>query len=161
MTAVTTIRLRIGTASDLPAINMIIDAAVMAWALPERVKRLALPSYHYHTHDLDFLELIVAIDNDDRIVGVAGYESTDPADTLSGRHSLLLHGIYVSPAEQRRGIGRQLLRAVEDAGRQRGFDSLLVKAQTDARAFFIVQGLEKLTIQDSRRDYANRYWKML
>ena len=161
MTAVTTIRLRIGTASALPAINTIIDAAVMAWALPERVKRLALPSYHYHTHDLDFLELIVAIDNDDRIVGVAGYEPTDPVDTLSGRHSLLLHGIYVSPAEQRRGIGRQLLRAVEDAGRQRGFDSLLVKAQTDARAFFIAQGLEKLTIQDSRRDYANRYWKML
>ena len=157
----TAIQLRNGTAADLTDINAVIDAAVMTWDLPERVKRLALPSYRYQPHDLVFLELIVATNADGVIVGVAGYEQADPADSLSGRHTLLLHGLYISPAQQRRGIGRQLFRAVEDAARQRGFDNLLVKAQTAAEAFFIAQGLEKLPIQDSGRDYANRYWKML
>ncbi len=151
--------LRTGTAADLHAVNAIVDAAVMTWNLPERVKRLALPSYRYSAQDLGFLELIVALDEDDRIVGVAGFEAADPADVPAGHHTLLLHGIYVLPAQQRRGIGRSLLLAVENAARERGFDSLLVKAQAGADGFFIAQGMGKLPIKNSDRDYPHRFWK--
>jgi GNAT superfamily N-acetyltransferase len=155
------IRLRIGTAEDLPAINRVIDAAVMGWDLPERVKRLALPGYRYEAHDLEFLELIVATDAQDRIVGVAGCEPADPADTPEGRHALLLHGLFVLPELQRHGIGRRLLREAERRAQSGGFDSLLVKAQREASAFFTAQGMDALPVQDSRRDYAHRYWKRL
>lgn len=154
-----TVSLRIGTAADLPAINAVVEAAVMTWELPERVKRLALSSYRYADHDLEFLELIVATDSDNRILGVAGFEPADPADAPGGRHTLLLHGIYVLPAQHRRGIGRLLLQSVEDAARMRGFDGLLVKAQAGAEAFLISQGMDKLPVSDAGRNYPHRYWK--
>lgn len=155
------IRLRTGTADDLHAINRVIDAAVMQWDLPERVQRLALPGYRYQAHDLEFLELIVATDAQDRIVGVAGCEPADPADTPEGRQALLLHGIFVLPELQRRGIGRSLLREAEHRARTLGFDSLLVKARKAAADFFIAQGMHALPVLDGRRDYAHRYWKAL
>lgn len=159
--ATDSLRLRSGTQADLLAVNAVVDAAVLSWKLPERVKRLALPSYRYKPHDLDFLELIVATDSADHIVAVAAIEQADPADAIDGRRTLLLHGIYVTPASQQRGIGRALLNAVADAGRQRGYGNLLVKAQTEAEGFFVAQGLEQLLVTDSDRDYPNRFRKQL
>ncbi|WP_245795405.1 hypothetical protein [Thioalkalivibrio denitrificans] len=37
--------LRAGDKSDLPAINAVIERAVMTWRLPDRVKRLSLPRH--------------------------------------------------------------------------------------------------------------------
>ena len=39
------IRIRPVDETDLDALNRVIGAAVMTWALPERVKRLSLPVY--------------------------------------------------------------------------------------------------------------------
>jgi predicted N-acetyltransferase YhbS len=149
--------LRAADRNDLPAINRIIERAVMTWRLPDRVKRLSLPLYRYSEADLDHLELCVAED-EGRIVGVAAWESADTASLPEGCRGLLQHGLYVDPNRQRRGIGRQLLEACMARVRELGLDGVLVKAQTDAEPFFQRQGLERLPVRDEARDYALRYW---
>jgi len=159
MTTGVQIELRRAVVADLPAVNDIIDAAVSTWDLPERVKRLVLPGYRYNAQDLDFMELIVALDSDGHARGVAGLEEVDAAEATAGSHPLLLHGIYVVPAWQRRGIGRRLLQASADAARRRGFDGLLVKAQPGAEAFFTRQGFVSIPATNPDRDYPHRLWK--
>lgn len=151
------ILLRQATSGDLPAINQVIDAAVMGWKLPERVKRLALPSYRYDALDLDHLTILVAEAREDGIVGVAACEPANPADLPEGCAGLLLHGLYVR--SQGQGIGRQLFRAAEEQVRQGGYDGLLVKAQPDATGFFQAMGMQGLERRVSARDYPYRYWK--
>lgn len=151
--------LRPGVAADLDAVNAVIEAAVMQWALPERVKRLALPSYRYQAHDLEHLQLTVVEAADGRIVGLAAWEPADRGDAPAGHHALLLHGIYVAPAQQRRGTGRRLFQAAEAAARARGLDAVLVKAQAGAEGFFRAIGMEPLPVRDPARDYPHRFWK--
>lgn len=153
------INLRKASTHDLAEVNKIIDAAVMNWNLPERVKRLSLPSYHYQAHDLDMLEIVVAETSKGQIVGVAAWEQADPKDTPARQRALLLHGIYVDPEFQRQGVGQVLLKEAEQATRDQGFTGLLVKAQADAAGFFLSQGMQALAIENQSRDYAYRYWK--
>lgn len=154
-----TLRLRPGTAHDLAAVNTVIEQAVHTWKLPERVLRLSLPSYRYSEHDLEFLELIVAVDTTDMIVGVAGIEPADSADCPAGSRGLLLHGLYVRADRQREGIGRRLLDAVATTARERGYDGVLVKAQADSAGFFAAQEWEHLPVENGARDYPYRYWR--
>jgi GNAT superfamily N-acetyltransferase len=155
------IPLRQATADDLPAINRVIEAAVMDWKLPERVKRLSLPSYRYQPLDLDHLQLWLAEDSHGQVLGIAAWEPADPHDTPESCSGLLLHGLYVHPAHQRQGLGGRLLTAAEQAARQLGLQGLLVKAQQDALGFFRARGLRPVPVQDPARHYANRLWKNL
>lgn len=155
------VKLRKATTKDLETVNKIIDAAVMTWDIPERVKRLSLPSYHYHSHDLEMLEMVVAETSELQIAGVAAWEQADTKDTPAGQEALLLHGIYVNPQFQRRGIGRELLKAAEQAAREQDDHGLLVKAQPSAAGFFQSQGMKALKIKNENRDYAHRFWKLI
>ena len=153
------IKIRSANVDDLDAINRLIEAAVMNWQLPERVKRLALPSYRYTEMDLKYYSLLVAAENKE-IRAVAAWD-TDIHQGKEGKRGLLLHGIYVQPEYQRNGIGSRLFREVEDAVRDLKLDGVLVKAQNDAVEFFLCQGMQKLATDDLQRDYENRYWKPL
>ena len=155
------IALRQADIKDLAAINKIIDSAIMTWDLPERVKRLSLPSYHYKQHDLETLEIIVAEKGEHGIVGVAAWESANTKDVPQGQRALLLHGIYVAPEQFHQGIGNQLLQAAELTALDRGFAGLLVKAQADAAGFFLAQGMQPLGIENEKRDHPHRYWKLI
>ena len=150
--------IRPATDADLKRVNGVVEAAVMTWTLPERVKRLSLPSYRYQAHDLDHLHLVVAESSTDGMVGVAAWEAAEPGDAPIGTKALLLHGIYVLPDLQRGGIGTRLLEAAVQAARQGGYDGLLVKANPDAQAFFAARGLDRLPVEDPARDYPYRYW---
>lgn len=130
----------------------------MGWDLPERVKRLALPSYRYDEHDLAHLDLWVA-QISTAIVGVVALEPADTRDLPDGQRGLLLHGLYVHPDYQHRGIGRQLLQHAEQQVRERHLDGLLVRAQRAAGEFFAAQGMQALAARDDERDYQHRYWK--
>jgi GNAT superfamily N-acetyltransferase len=156
-----TIKIRPATLDDLDAVNRVIEAAIMTWNLPERVKRLSLPSYRYNALDFEHLQMAVAVDADGRILGVAGWEPAEPRDCPAGKTGLLLHGLYVDPAASRQGIGARLLDAAASAARNAGMDGLLVKAQEDAVGFFLRQGLRALPVEDRARHYANRLWKEL
>lgn len=151
--------LRAVTAADLPAVNAVISAAVMGWNLPERVKRLSLPSYFYTAHELDLMALWVAEETGRGIVGVAAWEEADSRDTPAGKTGLLLHGLYVEPECQGRGVGTALLNAALEAAREGGYDGLLVKAHVDAGGFFAKQQLSSLPVKDPARDYPHRWWK--
>ena len=150
-------RLRTGTADDLDAVNAIIESAVMTWNLPERVKRLSMPSYRYDVHDLEHLDVIVAESAAGNLIGVATWEPAESGDTPEQQQGLLLHGLYVDPEFHHRGIGNRLLEAALEAGRQGGFDGLLVKASKDAQRFFAAKGLQRLSVQKTG-DYPHRYW---
>ena len=154
-----TLSLRRAGAADLPAVNSVIEAAVMGWALPERVKRLALPSYHYDTHDLSHLQLWVA-ETAWGIVGVAALDTPQAHELPAGATSgLLLHGLYVHPDHQQRGIGTRLLQTAEQQVQTHQLDGLLVRAQRGAGDFFMHQGLQPLDTDNHEQDYRHRYWK--
>jgi len=144
--------------ADLGTVNAVIERAVMAWKLPERVKRLAMPSYFYTGYDLKYQQVVVAADSADGVVGVAAWEPAIERDCPQGRRGLQLHGLYVTPDRQRHGIGARLLSAVAMAARAQGCDGVLVKAQADAERFFGSQGLRKLPVLQPGRDYPHRYW---
>ena len=153
------IRLRLAVEPDLLAINTVIEAAVMSWQLPERVKRLSLPSYRYDAADLLSLVIWVAEDEAGSTVGLAGCEPADPADTPERCAGLLLHGLYVLPTCHGQGLGRRLLQYTEQYAVRQGYVGVLVKAQTAAVGFFSKQGYEPLPVEDSVRHYSHRLWK--
>ena len=147
--------------NDLEALNRVVEAAVMTWALPERVKRLSLQVYRYTRQHLAHLDMVVAEDQQGRIVGVAAWGDADPRDAPAGRRALLLHGIYVDSSLHRQGIGGRLFSAAETAVSQSQCDGLLVRAQQDATDFFISRGMRRLDVIEPLRQYANRLWKDL
>jgi predicted N-acetyltransferase YhbS len=153
------VSIRPARTSDLDAINHVIEAAVMTWNLPERVKRLSLPGYRYTPLDLEHFEFAVAEDTKKNIIGVTAWEQASANDTPAGKTALLLHGIYVAPAYHRQGVGQALFRQAEAAARQQGFDGILVRAQEDACGFFITLGMHRLAVEDHSRHYVNRFWK--
>ncbi len=161
MTLPADLSLRPATTADLGRLNAVIKAAVLSWSLPERVKRLSLPSYLYQPHDLEHLRLVVAESSAEGMVGVAAWEPASPGDAPTGTKAMLLHGIYVRPQLHRSGIGSMLLDAAAKAARQAGYDGLLVKANPDAQAFFVARGLDPLPVEDPTRDYPYRYWRPL
>ena len=150
--------LRPAVPGDLDQINALIGRAVMTWALPERVKRLALPLYHYDRQDLEHLRILVAEEGAAALIAVAAWEPAEARDCPQGRRGLLLHGLYVDPGRQRQGLGSRLLAAAVSAAQAQRYDGLLVKAQADAVGFFLARGLESLACEDPDRDYPNRFW---
>ena len=151
------VTLRQAGPDDLPAINRVIEAAFMTWDLPERVKRLSLPSYRYDEMDLRHLQLMLA-ERDGEVLGVAAWEPAEAADCPPGRRGLLLHGLYVDPERMRRGLGARLLQAARGAAAAQGYDGVLVKAQAASVGFFERQGAQSLSVEDAARHYARRFW---
>jgi predicted N-acetyltransferase YhbS len=156
-----TVTIRPARHVDIDSINRVIEAAVMTWDIPERVKRLSLSSYRYTDIDFNHLDMVVAEDAQQNIVGIAAWEPASAKDLPKDKTALLLHGIYVDPAMQRHGVGQQLFRAAEKAAQKQVYDGLLVKAQRDANAFFIAMGMQQLEVEDPEKHYTNRYWKNL
>lgn len=153
--------LRRASAFDLPAVNGVIESAIETWDIPDRVKRLCMPLYRYSAHDLDFLDVVVVEAEGIGIVGVAAWDQADPGDAPVGHRALLLHGIYVAPAQHRKGIGTRLFEAAAEAAATCGLDGVLVKAQPNADRFFLALGLQRLPVEDASRDYPYRFWKAL
>lgn len=152
------IRKATGTA-DLDALNAVVEACLMEWNLPTRVKRLALGSYLYGESDLTFMQFLLAVTTGGQVVGVAALELAAERELPARRSGLLLHGLYVSPEQQRQGIGSRLVKAALAATRSQGLDGLLVKAQREAIGFFQSSGFRPLPLDFPDTDYANRWWK--
>lgn len=153
------ILIRPAAQKDLAAINRVIEVAVMTWDLPERVKRLSLPSYRYDSVDLDHLDIVLAEEAGYRVIGVAAWEPVAAKALPAGTGALSLHGIYVAPGHHHQGVGSALFKAAEKAVSRRGLDGLLVKAQPGSTGFFIAQGMERMQVEAFPDQYANSFWK--
>jgi len=149
--------LRSATREELATINVIIEAALMNWRLPERIKRLALPIYRYTDVDFENLQIIVAEMVGKGLVGVAACEISD--SEVPGQQALLLHGLYVRPEFQHEGIGSQLFNAIEALVPKYKCDGLVVRAHTDAVGFFEFHNMQRLESAEPKNDYAHRFWK--
>ncbi len=147
--------------ADLVSINVVVESCVMAWNLPERVKRLSVGAYRYNPQDLQHLEMTLAELPGGDFVGVAAWEPAATADLPKGRAGLLLHGLYVSPRYQHKGVGSRLIDEALKAVRKHGMHGLLVKAQADAVGFFQSRGFIHLPVENPERDYAHRWWRQL
>lgn len=151
------LEIRQADSDDLDIINQIITAAVMNWDLPERVKRLSLPSYLYKEIDLQFFQVNL-VTSQNKPVAVIAFDN-ELIKIKKHKQALLIHGLYVHPQQQTRGIGSQLIKFAEQQAKSKNADGVLVKAQKDAEGFFIHMGMQKLMVENESRDYAGRYWR--
>jgi len=126
----------------------------MQWDLPDRVKRLSLSSFHYDALDLQHMDIHVATDDEQIIVGVVACEMTDSPDAM------LLHGIFVRPNEQHQGVGTLLLKTLEQSLSSSRVKTLLVKPQKEAMSFFQGLGFEREKTNHSHQ-YENLMSKSL
>jgi N-acetylglutamate synthase-like GNAT family acetyltransferase len=156
---VTEITIRSASEDDLDAINRVITRAVMTWDLPERVKRLSLPSYHYDKLDLQHFQILLAC-MDDSLAGVIALDQEQDGENIPG-NSLLIHGLFVDPELRHKGIGTHLFQQAEQMAQQLSVDGLLVRAHKDATGFFSAMGMSKLAVSNEEREYAGRYWKRM
>lgn len=145
---------RKATEKDLEELNNVISGAVMQWNLPERVKRLSLSSFHYDALDLQHMDIQLATDDEQIIVGVVACEMTDSSNEI------LLHGIFVRLNKQRKGVGKLLLKCVEKDLSSSMINKLLVKPQKEAMSFFRAMGFERI-ISKNKNQYENLMSKSL
>ena len=143
--------------SDLPDINRVVAEAISAWTVSDRVKRLALPLYHYQLADLEELDFGKALDRSGTILGVVAWGAVGPEDTLGRQGEALLHGIYVAPAHQDRGVGKGLVEHARQRARQRGYQGFIVKASKDAMGFFERLGLDRVESEAAKYPYL--FWE--
>lgn len=151
---------RVRTDSELNAVNKVVDEALGSWGLPERVRRLALPSLLYDHSDLEHMSVVLA-EGPDGGVAVAAWESDTSRDAPYGLRSVLLHGLYVTPIWQRRGLGTNLLDFAGHWILGRGFDGITVKAWRESQTFFRRRGFNPLTSFGTAESYPQRMWKRL
>lgn len=156
-----TVYIRPAVATDVARINAVIEAAVMGWPLPERVKRLSLAGYRYSVLDLDHLDVVVAESPTECIVGVAAWEAADPREVPGAARGMLLHGLYVAPCNRGAGVGTRLLDAATAAARRGSFQGVLVKANPDAQGFFESRGFIRVGDPPSETRYPYLYWRKL
>lgn len=132
--------LRVATAADLPAINRVVEHALTIWRLSERVVRLALPALRYKPHDLNFMRIMAVTGRNDEPVGIAAWELSTAQGDQYPAHVLYLHGLYVLPSWQRRGVGRVLLDTAVEAARAMGARVVALQAWRSSESYFLAQG---------------------
>jgi ribosomal protein S18 acetylase RimI-like enzyme len=96
------------------------------WQQPEGSERVPEDSLPTTVHAL-------ALDDSGHATGVAMLQAAGPG---TGQ----VRFMAVAPAWQGRGVGRQLLRHLEDAARQRGYGRLVLHAREAAVPFYIRLG---------------------
>lgn len=152
---------RDATHSDLPTVNRIIAESVVSWGLPERVRRLATPSLNYSETDLQHMTVVLLTHAAHGGIGVAAWEEASRLDAPAGVRAFLLHGLYIVPDYQQRGLGTKLIELAANWIRDRGYDGIAVRAWRDSSDFFAARGFVPID-RDAPADlYPRRLWKAL
>jgi predicted N-acetyltransferase YhbS len=155
------LQIRQGAPADLPAINDVVKAAVMAWPLPPRLRRLSVPVLRYDAADMADYELLLG-HRGGQLVGIAAWCARPAAAGAASPAHALLHGLYVDPTQQRQGIGRSLQEAVARRAVEARLEGILVKAERVSRDYFARCGYQTLPIEDDPPSaYPYRFWMAL
>ncbi|MBT5388081.1 MAG: GNAT family N-acetyltransferase [Porticoccaceae bacterium] len=147
-----------GTPMDLSAINRIITQAVMAWPMPERIKRLSVPVICYDSEDFKHYQFLLYLE-EQMPIAVAAWNPDTVLHTAAGK-GRLLHGLYVLPDCQGRGLGRLLMERVFEQAAEAHVEGVLIKAERASVGFFEHCGLERLAAR-SETDYPYQFWRSL
>ena len=147
----TPIHYRSASTLDLPAINQVIEQAVMAWPLKERVKKLSLNVLTYDYTDFAFYRCFVAVSKQKIVAAIIWDPEQD---------EMLCHGLYVAPAYQSIGLGRTLLNCFYQAARHAGCHAVQVKAERVSVDYFSKLGFQPMPVT-SDNDYPYMFRKVL
>ena len=113
---------RSARAADLEAVRVILNA----WLVGEVDSRLRSINSTLEGHASRWY--LVAVDEDDQVVGLAGLQSDgiDPELVDADKASIELVSMYVHPDHKGEGVGRALLTSLERAARDLGFETMVV-----------------------------------
>jgi GNAT superfamily N-acetyltransferase len=144
--------------ADLLQVNKVVEQAVMAWPLSERLRRLSLPLLTYTETDWQYYQFLVMREHG----AIVAMTAWDPHTALLTEHgsAALLHGLYVAPDWQGQGLGWQLLQAVADRARALPVEGLLIKAERVAASYFEQRGLQAVAAT-TLQDYPYQFWLRL
>jgi len=149
------------TASDLHTVNGIITESIVSWGLPDRVRRLATPSLTYNESDLKHMSVIFLINADGSGIAMAAWEEASGLDVPENTKEFLIHGLYVVPACQQRGLGTRLIELVANRISHRKSGGMTVRAWRDSVAFFLSRGFAPIKPDSSTDTYPQRLWRSL
>jgi GNAT superfamily N-acetyltransferase len=136
------LRLRLATAADEPAMREIMDRAIGELLKPYLPPDAITASFEIMGLDSQLIAdgTYFAVTDKDQIVGCGGWSQRATlfgGDHTSGRNAALLdpareparvRAMYTDPAHVRRGIGRMVLEACEQAARAEGFRAVELAA---------------------------------
>jgi L-amino acid N-acyltransferase len=123
--------LRPAREEDLPEILAIYNHEVVtSTATYDTQPRTALEHHAWFRHHGDAHPVLVAED----AVGVRGWASLSPWSDRAAYGKSAETSVYVAEQARRTGIGRALLQALIDAGRERGHHALLARISADNEA---------------------------
>lgn len=146
-------------ASDLCAINRIVEQAVSSWGLPERVYRLTKPLLAYSGTDLNFMRAVLVLNAELNAIGTALWETGGLESAAKQTSPLFLHGLYILPEFQRQGIGTRLIDHVSRYARQAGYNGIEIKAWRDSEPFFLRLGFNDAAGAHERILYPRQLWR--
>ncbi len=115
-------------------INQILQEAVSRWRLTDRLLRLTLPLLRYQDEDFKTMSISMVAENKEPLGFVSWHHFQTTRHSTPG--SLSLHGLYIRPEAQARGIGKQLLSYAERHALSVGASLLELKAWRDAESYF-------------------------
>ena len=149
------------TASDLHTVNRVIHESLVSWGLPERVRRLATPSLSYNETDLQHMSVILMTNAEGAGIAVAAWEEASKREVPVNARGVLVHGLYVIPQYQRRGLGTRLIELVAKRLAEHRMDGMTVRAWRDSLAFFLSRGFAPMDADSDPDTYPRRLWKAL
>lgn len=134
---------------EVDRINAVIESAVGAWPVPDRLRRRACTVLRYAAVDFDDHEFVGAF-VEQRLAAIAAWCPGPVPGIAASDQSLLLHGLFVEQVMQGRGLGRRLLAAACGRCRALAVDELLVRVERHAEGFFRGVGLAPVAPERSR-----------
>ncbi len=149
------------SASDLHTVNRVIHESLASWGLPDRVRRLATPSLTYNETDLQHMTIILLTNAGLTGVAVAAWEDASTTETPANARGVLVHGLYVIPQYQQRGLGTRLIDLVANRLADRNVDGMAVRAWRDSLEFFLSRGFVALDPEAAADTYPRRLWRSL
>ncbi|MDJ0882376.1 MAG: GNAT family N-acetyltransferase [Gammaproteobacteria bacterium] len=139
--------------TDLFKINAIVRSSLWGWQLPERVKKLSLSSYLYDEADLNDLSIYL-MKSDNEVLGVLVLE-IPMMSCQKDRQDLSIHGLYIVPEHQRKGLGLKMLDFALNQAMDLGLSGMTVKSQKDATSFYLKAGFRLMRSYPKTREYEN------
>jgi putative acetyltransferase len=129
--------------ADLDSIGALQEASILALGAADysrdQLDAWARFGWHYRRKLLDDEGVFFVAERPDRLVGVGGWSPDSEAPALAW-----LRYLFVHPDSARRGIGRQLVEAVEANARGHGKAGFRVWSSLNATGFYTALGYRRL-----------------